>query len=114
MAKNLRLKNNLNVKSNNLLYNKLDIVLFLKNMLLIDIMNRFLLDENIKSIINFLIHPKVSINQKQDNKVFYKKYSEKDFNQFYDEISYMINKPSKINKEKEFISLSNKELKKLI
>ena len=54
MTKKLKLKKELNLKANNLLNNKLDISLFVKNMILIDIMNQILLRENKEVITQFL------------------------------------------------------------
>ena len=55
MTRKLRLKNNLHLRANNFLYNKLDIVLYIRNMLLLDVMSTILLD-NKQNIIEFLIH----------------------------------------------------------
>ena len=54
MTKRLVLKNNINLKSREILYKKLDIVIYIRNMILIDIINETLLDDNKKYIINFI------------------------------------------------------------
>ena len=118
MTRKLRLKKNLYIQANNILYNKLDIVLYIRNMLLLDVMSTILLD-NKQNIIEFLIHPKLSIynNQKNENKEnekYFGKYCEDDFNNFYDEISNITQKNYLIKEDRKLISLSNNELKNLI
>ena len=51
---NLKIKNKYNDKATRFLYNKLDIILYIRNMILFDIMSEALLDEDKKNIINFL------------------------------------------------------------
>ena len=125
MTRKLRLKNNLQIKANNILNNKLDIVLYLRNMMLLDVMSTILLDNNKKNIIEFLIHPKLTIynnqenkykenKEKKENKKYFDKYNENDFNNFYAEISNLIQKTYIKNEDRKLISLSNDELKKLI
>ena len=72
MTKKLRVKNDLNEKAVNILNNKLDIVLYIRNMILFDILNETLLDESKKSIINFLCRPILSINKDEENMNFIK------------------------------------------
>ena len=118
MTRKLKLKNNLHAQANNIIYNKLDVVLYLRSMLLLDVMSTILLDNNKKNIIEFLIHPKLSIDNNQENenknKKYFGKYGEDDFNNFYDEISNLIPNSYKMKNDKILISLSNNELKKLI
>ena len=132
MTRKLTLKTNLHSQANNILYNKLDIIIYLRNMILLDVMNTILLDNNKKNIIEFLIHPKLSINNKQknenkenkeknkgnedkkENKKYFGKYCDDNFKEFLDEISNLIQKPNIVKKDRQLIYLSNNELKKLI
>ena len=130
ISKNLKLKNMIKLNANNFLYNKLDIVLYIRNIILLEKMNRLLLDENKNEIIEFLIrpkicmkenkekedYPKILITENQEKKFmkFYSKYAEKDFCNFQMAIEKLVQKPYKVKNEKELIYLSNKELKKLI
>ena len=117
MTKNLKLKKNITKKANIILYNKLDIVLFVRNMILLDIMNDTLLNYNKrKGIIKFLSRPIVSVNKNEENELndFYKQYNENDFDNFYNETSELILKSKRIEMEKKLISLSNYQLKELI
>ena len=71
MSNKLKKKNIINEKSNNILYNKLDIVLFLRNTILLDIMNETLINDNNNriNIIKFLSRPIISIKKKEENKL---------------------------------------------
>jgi len=113
MTKKLKLKKELNVKAINLLNNKLDIFLFVKNMILIDIMNQILLKENKESLTHFLSKPVISLRkEKKDNKN--KKFNETVFDEFYNEMMKFVKKPEIVDNEKEIIAILNKKLKELI
>ncbi len=118
MTKNLKLKKNITEKANIILYNKLDIVLFVRNMFLLDIMNDTLLNYNNKrkGIIKFLSRPIISVNKNEENELndFYKQYNENDFDNFYNETSELILKSKGLEMEKKLISLSNQQLKKFV
>ena len=115
MTKNLRLKHNINTKANDIIYNKLDIISYVRNMILIDIMNETMLDENKKAIFNFLCRPILSIGKNQEYSFsgFYQNYKENDFDKFYEGISQLIQKPYKEERERRIIFLVNKSLKEL-
>ena len=114
-SKKLKIKNALTEKANLLLYNKLDIALYIKNMIFFDIMKDILLDSENKDIISFLIHPIISLTNNEEKEIpsFNSKYDESDFDKFYQEIIKLSNKDEKTNEEIRLISLSNKHLKKL-
>ena len=116
MSNNLKIKKNITEKSNNILYSKLDIIVYIKNMILLDILNEVLLDNNRKGIIKFLSRPIISINKKEDNYLndFYKNYYEADFDNFYSDVSELVQKTEKRETEKQLLFLLNKKLKKLI
>ena len=117
LAKNLGIKNNLNEKAIHMLNNNLDIVIFVRNQLLFNIINETILDDQIKSIANFLCRPILSINdnkEKNELSEFYLQYKEDDFNKCSEQLIHLVQKPKKKIKEKILISLSNKHLKDLI
>ena len=116
MSKNLALKNNIYRKANDILLNKLDIVIYIRNMILIDIINETLFTENKMGIINFLSRPLLSINKNDnyDSPEFYQNYNENNFIKFYDDISELIQKTNKKEKEKNLILLVNKSLKQFL
>ena len=93
------------------------IVIFVRNQLLFNILNETILDEQIKSIANFLCRPILSINdnkEKNELSEFYLQYKEDDFNKCSEQLIHLVQKPKKKIKEKKLISLSNKHLKNLI
>ena len=112
----LKLKNNLSDKANVFLYNKLDIILFIRNMILLDIINNIVLDDKEKDIVNFISRPIIPSNNEDFGKqdIFYLKYKNKDFDKFYESFSGLIKKGDKNKKEKILIGLTNEKLKELI
>jgi hypothetical protein len=81
--------------------------------MLFNIINETILADHIKSIINFLCRPIVSINDNKNKKEldFYKIYKEDDFNKFSEELIELVKKPKKKEKEIKLILLSNIHLK---
>jgi hypothetical protein len=114
-SKELKVKYNLNQKANSILFSKLDIVLYVRNMILLDIMNKTFLGTGIKDVINFLSRPIISLKGKEKNElqIFYNKYKPSDFDKFYNEIGELAQKSDKRNEEKLLISLTNQHLKNL-
>ena len=112
LSKNLELKKNYNEKSSNFLRNNLDIVSYVRNQILFNIINEIILDEKTKSIVNFLCHPVISKNKEPKDNFFdiYRIYEEKDFNKFSQELLDLIQKPNKSVREKKLIRLSNNHL----
>ena len=110
----LKIKNNLNIKAINVLNNSLDIVCFVRNHMLFNIINETVLDENIKSIVNFLCRPIISLEndeKKNEYPEFYQSFKDEDFEKFSDEIIKLDKKANKEIKEKKLIFISNKHLK---
>ena len=112
----MKLKNSLSDKANAFLYNKLDIILFIRNMILLDIINNIILDDKEKDIVNFISRPIIPSNNEDFGKqdIFYIKYKNNDFDKFYDSFSGLIEKGDKNKKEKILIGLTNEKLKELI
>ena len=69
--KNFKSKMNLIKQSNNALDDKLDVVLYIRNMILFDIINQVYLEN--KSIINFLSRPIIYLNPEEEKKAEGKK-----------------------------------------
>ena len=111
---NLKIKNEYYDKATEFLYNKLDIILYIRNMVLFDIINETLLDEEKKNIINFLSRPLLSLDKKENKNIFYQNYYETDFDKFYDGYQELAHKTYKQHKEERLLSYSNQKLKELI
>jgi len=112
----LKLKNLINEKALNILYNKLNIILYVRNMILFDIINKTILDDPKKDIINFLSRPILSLtkNSFEEKDIFYESYKESDFDKFYESYSALVKKPNKKDREKKLLNLSQKQLKEFI
>ena len=110
-------------KANDSMKRNLDIVLYIKNMLFLNIY-RNIMNEDRKGIYNFLTAPIISQeeseakdshkNEKENNKKNYYHYCENDldiFNYHYTELS---NNPNQKEKDKKLIKLSQQHLIKLL
>ena len=112
----LKLKNESNNKANELLYYKLDIHLYLRNMFLFDIINQTIIDGKKKDIINFLSRPLISIHkkEKEEDEIFYKDYEESEFDKVYEGIVELVQKSEKEKKEEKLIRLANQNFKEFL
>ena len=116
MSKNLSLKKTLNLKAVDILNKELDIALHVRNMILLDIMNRIILEDHRKDISKFISRPILSLYQK-DSKYFddlNKNYCKEDFNNFYDKASELIQRPEKTKIEAKLVSIFNEKLNDLL
>ena len=98
-----------------ILDDKLDIVLFVRNMMLIDIINATLLDTETDDIVNFLARPIITLKDDDDDdfSMLYHKYKETDFEKFYKEVVHLSKKSNKRMEEMKLISICNKHLKSI-
>ena len=137
-TKNFKSKINLIKQSGNSLDDKLDIVLYVRNMILFEKINQIYLEN--KSIINFLSRPIIYLNEeeekekkkkekeevkikefeisisREENEVtmdneFYKSAYKLDSDKLYTKIKKLIQKPEKTKTEKKIIALLEDQLK---
>ena len=118
-TKSMSIKSDALEKANNILFNKLDIISYVRNMILYEITNKILLDTSQKSVINFLSRPIISVNKKQPQKQnefseFYKNYREKDFKKLYEQIQEISQKSKKEIMDSKLLNLSVEHLKDLV
>ena len=116
MSKRMAIKNNVNENANEIINKKLDIITYIKNMILFDIMNRTIIDNERNDIINFICRPIISSEQNQTEEIgqYYKNYKEEDFEKFKNNITELMKKPQKVEKENKLISISKEHLKAFI
>ena len=109
---NMKIKNNMNEKANKIIFRKMDVITYVRNMLLMDLFNQNTLDDNRKNIINFLSRPIITLDKKIKSKFneFYGNYKEKDFNKFYDAVQQLVKNPKKNEGEIGIISITNEHL----
>ena len=115
MCNNMKIKNNINENANDIINQKLDVILYIRNMILFDIMNQTIIDNERNDIINLLCRPLISEEkiQKDEFNEFNKNYKEEDFEKFVNNFIDLIQKPQKNEKEKKLISITKKNLKKI-
>ena len=111
----LERKKKLNEKANDLLNKKLDVALYVKNVLLFEIMQRTLVDDKRNGIINFISRPIISTkSEDKELSEFYKDYSNSDFERFHFEINELIQNPRLEKNEINLLSLCNKNLREIV
>ena len=95
-----------------ILNKSLDIVLYLRNILLFDNINEILLNSNNKDIINFLYRPILTINKMEEKEIneLNEEYREIYFDKFYDKLSELVKKQNLSNKEKKLIFLIQQKI----
>ena len=79
------IKSDVNEKANNILFKKMDINTYVRNMILFDMLNQLILDDSKKTIINFLCRPVISLdnNNKNEFNEFYRNYKNNPNTIFY-------------------------------
>ena len=116
MTNNLKAKKNLTQKANNILNSKLDITLYIKNAILIDLLNQALINDNMKSMTKFISRPIISLRKsgERDMSQFYKNYEITDFDNLYEDVSQMSKKHRLTQAEQKIISLVFNELNEMV
>ena len=116
LTENLKRKHNINEKANIILVNKLDLVQYVRNMILLDVMNESMLEDNRKNVINFLSRPVISLkkNDKFRRSQFYRNYRGSDFLRFSDSLACMVQESKEDFYAKKLIDYSNRQLKDLV
>ena len=116
ITNDLKLKNDLNNKVNQILFHKMDISVFLRNMYLFDIIIQIFFDSNKKYVMNFLSRPIINSKELNENELdeFYKVYNETEFVKSTLGIYKMLKIQNKKNSEQRLIALYNKQLKDIL
>ena len=116
MSNRLKSKSILTKKSNNILNDKLDISLYIKNTILIDILSQALINDNMKSMFKFISRPIISLNKSSEMDIsqFYKNYELTEFDNLYEDVSEMFKKLRLTQAEQKIISLVYNKLKEMV
>ena len=116
ITNDLKEKNDLNNKVNQILSHKMDISVFLRNVFLFELIMQIFFDSNKKYVMNFLCRP--IINSKEINEFeigdFYKVYNETEFVKSTLGIYKLLKVQNKKNSEQRLIGLYNKQLKDIL
>ena len=112
----LKKKNDLNNKANQILFNKMDIVVYIRTMLIFDIICQILFNEHKKYVVNLLCRPVISSKEVNENELndFYKLYDNTEFVKSTLGIQNLLKIENKNNSDNELITLCNKQLKDII
>ena len=112
MTKNMKIKTDVNDCAYEIIYKKLDIITYVRNMLLFDIINKTILNDDKKDIINFFCRPVISTNNSQKNEFddYYKRYKENNFDKFLKDFHILLSKPDKAHKENNLILVLEKHI----
>ena len=116
MCKKMKYKNQFNEKASNIIYKKMDVVTYVRNMILFDKINQIFIENEKIGIFNLISRPIISLNSKEKNEFdeFYKFYKEKDFKKFLNQIQELMHKNNKEYNDKILIEIANEYLKSLV
>jgi hypothetical protein len=116
MTRRMSIKTEANEKANNILFKKMDVITYVRNMIILDINNQITLDTSRKTVMNFICRPVISIkkNNKNEFDEFYKTYKEKDFKKFSDEIQEMAQRSNKSGRDTKLVDVTNEHLRDFI
>ena len=113
-TKKFKSKESLINQSHNIIDNKLDIFLYIRNMLLFDAICQIYFDNSY--IIDFLSRPIIFLNNKNgklDKKGFYEVSNKVDFEILYERIKKLLQKPEKTNIEHNLIFLLKQQINEI-
>ena len=110
---NLNIKNNAINKAKKILFKKLDVIKYIRNMILFERINQTNINDNEKVLMNFFSRPIISVYTKEEKnefEQFYENYEDKDFDNYYEQIIELANKSKKEEKDIKLLSISNEHL----
>ena len=113
LLNNLNIKNNAINKAKKILFKKLDVIKYIKNMILFERINQTNINDNEKILMNFFSRPIISVYTKEEKnefEQFYENYEDKDFDNYYEQIIELANKSKKEEKDIKLLSISNEHL----
>ena len=113
LLNNLNIKNNAINKAKKILFKKLDVIKYIRNMILFERINQTNINDNEKILMNFFSRPIVSVYTKEEKnefEQFYENYEDKDFDNYYEQIIELANKSKKEEKDIKLLSISNEYL----
>ena len=113
LLNNLNIKNNAINKAKKILFKKLDVIKYIRNMILFERINQTNINDNEKILMNFFSRPIISVYTKEEKnefEQFYENYEDKDFDNYYEQIIELANKSKKEEKDIKLLSISNEHL----
>ena len=113
LLNNLNIKNSAINKAKKILFKKLDVIKYIRNMILFERINQTNINDNEKILMNFFSRPIISVYTKEEKnefEQFYENYEDKDFDNYYEQIIELANKSKKEEKDIKLLSISNEHL----
>ncbi len=99
------------LKANEIIKDKLDVVLYIRNTILLDIISKTVICDERANIVKFLSIPLVSLkNENEKNTKLYSKYTNEDFENCEKEVINLVDKKEKTELEKKFILYTKKKI----
>lgn len=103
-------------KAQEIFYYQMNILCYLKNMQIISILNKIILNDEQRNLLKFLSKPIINLNGKIDNfdSFFNEKIEKNEIEEFINDYKILLEKENKSNKEKRLFKLINDDLNNFI
>ena len=114
LPNNMSIKSNAVNKAKKIIFKKLDVITYIRNTILFDKINEININNKEKALMNFISRPIISVynkDEKNEFAEFYENYEDKSFDKYYEEITELVNKNKKEEKDYKLLSISNEHLK---
>ena len=114
--KNLNKKKIVYEKAQETFYYQMNILIYLKNMQIISILNKIILNDKQRNLLKFLSKPIINLNGNINNfdLFFNEKIEKKEVEEFLNDYKNLLEKDNKSNKEKRLFKLINDDLNNFI
>ena len=114
LPNNMSIKSNAVNKAKKIIFKKLDVITYIRNSILFDKINEININNKEKALMNFISRPIISVynkDEKNEFAEFYENYEDKSFDKYYEEITELVNKNKKEEKDYKLLSISSEHLK---
>ena len=120
LCKNLKKKKEIYDKSTEILFTKMDIIEYLKNMQILNVLNKLILSKEERNILKFLAKPSINVNEEDDDEnnnkfdsIFTSNLNENEIKEFWKNYDDLKNKSNKNEVESRLIEFTTNNLNKI-
>jgi hypothetical protein len=119
LCKNLKKKKDIYDKSTEILFTKMDIIAYLKNMQILNVLNKLILSQEERDILKFLSKPSINVNEDdEENKnnfdsIFTSNLNENEIQDFWKNYEQLKNKQNKTEIESRLVEYTTNNLNNL-
>ena len=120
LCKNLKKKKEIYDKSTEILFTKMDIIEYLKNMQTLNVLNKLILSKEERNILKFLAKPSINVNEENDDEnnnkfdsIFTSNLNENEIKEFWKNYDDLKNKSNKNDVESRLIEYTTNNLNKI-